>query len=97
MKEHAVAATAGAFTFEQGFPSEEAARRARDEVDFHRAIIAYRFWFPTVTVEAIFEDLNEWAFARISRSRSIRRSSSRPRWGPCEKASENVIEVLSIR
>ena len=47
------------YTFEQNFPTEEAARRARDEGDFQRAIIAYRFWFPTITFEAIFEGLSE--------------------------------------
>ena len=60
-KEDAVAATTRAetYTYEQNFPTEEAARRARDDVDLHRAIIAYRFWFPTITLESIFVGLSE--------------------------------------
>ena len=30
------------------------AQRARDDADFQRAIIAYRFWYPTVSTEGIF-------------------------------------------
>ena len=97
MKEHAVAATAGAFTFEQGFPSEEAARRARDEVDFHRAIIAFRFWFPTVTVEAIFEGLNECG-AREDQSVAIYQAMVvTPAMGSVREGAGNAIEALSIR
>ena len=60
-KEDATTTTtrAESYTYEEGFPTEEAAQRARDEVDFHRAIIAYRFWFPTITLESILVGLNE--------------------------------------
>ena len=34
------------YAFEEGVPTDEAVRRARDDVDVRRAIIAYRFWFP---------------------------------------------------
>jgi hypothetical protein len=42
------------YQFQRGFPTEEAARRARDDADFQRAVTAYRFWYPTVSAEGIF-------------------------------------------
>jgi hypothetical protein len=39
---------------EQGFPAEGAANHVRDEADFQRAVTAYRFWYPTVSAEGIF-------------------------------------------
>jgi hypothetical protein len=37
--------------FEQGYPTAETSQRARDDADFQRAVTAYRFWCPTVSVE----------------------------------------------
>lgn len=37
-----------------GFPTDEQAKAARDEADFQRAVTAYRFWYPTVSCEGIF-------------------------------------------
>ena len=42
------------YAFQGGFPSAEASERARDDADFQRAMIAYRFWYPTVSAEGIF-------------------------------------------
>lgn len=47
------------YAFEQDFPTEDAAQRARDDADFQRAIAAYRFWYPTVSCEGIFNDNRE--------------------------------------
>jgi hypothetical protein len=35
------------YTFERGYPTPETSQRARDDADFQRAVIAYRFWYPT--------------------------------------------------
>ena len=40
--------------FQGGFPSAEQSQQARDEADFQRAVTAYRFWYPTVSCEGIF-------------------------------------------
>jgi hypothetical protein len=40
--------------FRRGFPRPEEARKARDDADFQRAVTAYRFWYPTVSCEGIF-------------------------------------------
>src|SRR5262249_6154894 len=45
--------------FEGGFPTKEGARRAHDEQDFQRAVTAYRFWYPTVSCEGIFNGNRE--------------------------------------
>jgi hypothetical protein len=42
------------YAFERGYPSADTSQRARDDADFQRAIIAYRFWYPTVSAEGIF-------------------------------------------
>src|SRR5262245_40929232 len=53
------AQTAPHYTFERGSPTPETSQRARDEADFQRAMIAYRFWYPTVSVEGIFNGNRE--------------------------------------
>ncbi|WP_213958970.1 MULTISPECIES: DUF1254 domain-containing protein [unclassified Variovorax] len=45
---------AGAYVFERGYPTADTSRRVRDDVDFQRAVTAYRFWYPTVSVEGVF-------------------------------------------
>jgi hypothetical protein len=42
------------YALQGGFPSADASDRARDHADFQRAMIAYRFWYPTVSAEGIF-------------------------------------------
>ena len=42
-----------------GFPLDDAAVRLRDEGDLQRAVTAYRFWYPTVSVEGIFNGNRE--------------------------------------
>jgi hypothetical protein len=43
------------YQFEGGFPQPESAQRAHDDADLDRAVAAYRFWYPTVSMEGIFE------------------------------------------
>ncbi|MGY4253525.1 hypothetical protein ACVI1L_000593 [Bradyrhizobium sp. USDA 4516] len=50
----ASAQTQAPYAFERGYPTADTTRRARDDADFQRAITAYRFWYPTVSVEGIF-------------------------------------------
>lgn len=67
------AQTSGAapYQFERGYPSGDTAQRARDDADFQRAMTAYRFWYPTVSAEGIFngnrsvgiEDGKAWGIA----------------------------------
>lgn len=48
-----------AYGFERGFPTLNAARAASDDTDFQRAVTAYRFWYPTVSAEGIFNGNRE--------------------------------------
>jgi hypothetical protein len=57
-----MAATEGPL-FERGFPTDGAAQRVRDDADFQRAVTAYRFWYPTVSVEGIFNGNRERGLA----------------------------------
>ena len=47
--------SARSYAFNRGFPSSQEARRTRDDADFQRTMIAYRFWYPTVSTEGIFD------------------------------------------
>jgi hypothetical protein len=47
------------YVFERGYPTPETTQRARDDADFQRAMTAYRFWYPTVSVEGIFNGNRE--------------------------------------
>jgi hypothetical protein len=47
------------YTFTGGFPLSDTSQRARDDADFQRAVIAYRFWYPTVSAEGIFNGIRE--------------------------------------
>lgn len=67
----AFAQDAKPYAFERGFPTPETTERARADADLERAVIAYSFWYPTVSVEGIFEgnrtvgieDGKEWGIA----------------------------------
>lgn len=43
------------YTFDQNYPTPDAAQKARDDADFQRAVTAYRFWYPAVSFQAVFE------------------------------------------
>src|SRR5262249_28991042 len=51
----AVAQAAPGYTLAQGYPTPDAAQKANDDSDFGRAVQAYRFWYPTVSNEGIFQ------------------------------------------
>src|SRR6478735_171190 len=53
------AETAAPYSFERGYPTPDTTKRAHDDADFQRAMIAYRFWYPTVSVEGIFNGNRE--------------------------------------
>jgi hypothetical protein len=45
----------GQHVFERGFPTPETARRAHDERDYQRAGQAYQFFYPTISMEGVFQ------------------------------------------
>ena len=59
------------YPFSHGFPTPAATHRARADETLQRAIVAYRFWYPTVSVEGILngnraagiEDGKQWGIA----------------------------------
>ena len=73
------AQTATPYPFTAGYPTPEASAKARDDADFQRAMVAYRFWYPTVSMEGIFqgnrnagiEDGKAWGSRPPGRSRSV--------------------------
>jgi hypothetical protein len=44
--------TAEPYEFVGGYPTPETVQRAYDEADLNRAVSAYRFFYPTVSIEA---------------------------------------------
>src|ERR1700722_4797703 len=49
------AKSGGDYTFELGYPTPETIQRAYDEADLNRAIQAYRYFYPTVSMLAIWK------------------------------------------
>jgi hypothetical protein len=49
------AAATTPYTFKAGYPTGASGRHAAEDADFQRAVTAYRFWYPTVSMQAIFE------------------------------------------
>jgi hypothetical protein len=47
------------YAFERDFPTQETVRRVFDDQDLHRAIEAYKFFYPAVSMEAIFDGNRE--------------------------------------
>ena len=43
----------GELTFERGFPTEETKRKVFDEIDYQRAVQAYLWAYPAVSLESI--------------------------------------------
>jgi hypothetical protein len=43
-----------AHRFMRGFPTPQTTQQARDDADYQRALTAYRFWYPTVSIEGFF-------------------------------------------
>jgi hypothetical protein len=55
----AAGAAAQESAFKGGFPPPGEAQKARDDADYQRAVTAYRFWYPTVSCEGIFNGRRE--------------------------------------
>lgn len=59
------------YTFVHGYPTAQTSERARADEALQRAVIAYRFWYPTVSLEGIFngnrtagiQDGKQWGIA----------------------------------
>jgi hypothetical protein len=47
------------YQFERDFPTEETTQQARNDADYQRALTAYRFWYPTVSIEGFFHGARE--------------------------------------
>ena len=47
------------YPFEQSYPTPEGSQRARDDAGYARALTAYRFWYPTVSIEGFFNGFRE--------------------------------------
>ena len=47
--------TDGAYTFERGYPSADTTQKAYDDADLNTAIVAYKFFYPTVSIAATWK------------------------------------------
>lgn len=45
--------------FEKGYPDVDTVKEVKDTQDFQRAVAAYRFWYPTISFEGIFNGSRE--------------------------------------
>ena len=53
------AAKADGYAFKDGYPTPDAARQANEDTDFQRAVTAYRFFYPTVSMEGVMQGTRE--------------------------------------
>src|SRR5262245_36803442 len=56
---HVSAQSAADYELERGYPSAESSQSARDDADIQRAVAAYRFGYPSVHNEGIFNGSRE--------------------------------------
>jgi hypothetical protein len=64
------------YQFELGYPTDESTSRAIEDAVFERAVSAYRFWYPTVSVEGIFNGNRE---VGLQDNVSVGRAATGPR------------------
>ncbi|MDI1462219.1 DUF1254 domain-containing protein [Catellatospora sp. KI3] len=64
------------YRFEHGYPDDATVARIRDDADLGRAVTAYRFWYPTVSAEGIFNGNRE---AGIEDGRTIGIAATGPK------------------
>ncbi|MFI5536529.1 DUF1214 domain-containing protein [Nocardia sp. NPDC051900] len=64
------------YEFANGYPIESSATRAWDDSVFQRAVVAYRFWYPTVSMEGIFNGNREIG---LNDNRAVGIASTGPR------------------
>lgn len=67
--------TAGLYGIESGFPKPETAQNVHEEQDLQSATDAYRFFYPTVSMECFFQSLRA---LNVADSRAIVCLSARP-------------------
>lgn len=68
------------YIFKDGYPTSETVQKVRDDADYQRAITAYRFWYPTVSVEGVFNGNHEQGIQerKEDRRREARTNDSHP-------------------
>ena len=62
---------AAPYRFERGYPTPQTSQQVRADQTLQRALIAYRYWYPTVSMEGILngnravgiEDGKQWGIA----------------------------------
>lgn len=65
------------YEFERGYPTPTAAQRARDDGDFERAMVAYHFWYPTVSIEGFFNGNRQ---AGLADNQALALAQCTPHW-----------------
>lgn len=55
LRAFAQTAELGGYEFKGGFPTPETIQKAYDDADLNRAITAYKFFYPTVSILATYE------------------------------------------
>ncbi|OYD69362.1 DUF1214 domain-containing protein [Rhodococcus sp. OK302] len=59
---HTNSVSDASYEFIGGYPSSATTDQARDDAYLARALVAYRFWYPTVSIEGIFNGNREIGF-----------------------------------
>jgi uncharacterized membrane protein YidH (DUF202 family) len=78
--------------FERSFPTPDAARSIYEEQEFHRAVEAYRFFYPTVSLEALFSGLR----AARSEESALFLLAAGPRHGALTASSDTPYAIGAL-
>ena len=68
------------YKFERGFPVADTAKRAYDASDLRRAIEAYKFFYPTISTEAVMQQ-GQAAGAKLNEVGIVMATSPRQQFG----------------
>jgi hypothetical protein len=85
-----------AYKFEGGYPTKETTQRARDDADYARAVVAYHFWYPTVSLEGFFEGNR---MVGIADNQALPLAQGTPHWVALTANSDTpyAIGVLDVK
>jgi hypothetical protein len=81
------------YKFERGFPVADTAKRAYDASDLRRAIEAYKFFYPTISTEAVMQQ-GQAAGAKLNEVGIVMATSPRQQFGAANADTPYAITGL---
>jgi hypothetical protein len=84
------------YKFERGFPVADTAKRAYDASDLRRAIEAYKFFYPTISTEAVMQQ-GQAAGAKLNEVGIVMATSPRQQFGAANADTPYAITTVDLK